>query len=143
MKKQMLLVALAAAFSVSTFAAVPDKAAADTQMKPMPGQTQAALWASKVLTRYHYKAVPLDDAMSEKIFDRYFKSLDAEKLFFTQADIDQYAAVRTKLDDAINGENLTVPFAIYNQYQQRFNERIAYARELLKTKFDFSVDESY
>ena len=143
MKKQMLLVALAAAFSVSTFAAVPDKAAADTQMKPLPGQTQAALWASKVLTRYHYKAVPLDDAMSEKIFDRYFKSLDAEKLFFTQADIDQYAAVRTKLDDAINGENLTVPFAIYNQYQQRFNERIAYARELLKTKFDFSVDESY
>jgi carboxyl-terminal processing protease len=33
--------------------------------------------------------MPLDDAMSEKIFDRYFKSLDAEKLFFTQADIDQ------------------------------------------------------
>ena len=143
MKKQMLLVALAAAFSVPTFAAVPDKAAADTQMKPVSGQTQAALWASKVLTRYHYKAVPLDDAMSEKIFDRYFKSLDAEKLFFTQADVDQYAGVRTKLDDAINGENLTVPFAIYNQYQQRFNERIGYARELLKSKFDFNVDESY
>jgi carboxyl-terminal processing protease len=49
----------------------------------------------------HYKPVPLDDAMSEKIFDRYFKSLDAEKLFFTQADIDQYAIVRTRLDDAI------------------------------------------
>jgi C-terminal peptidase prc len=143
MKKQMLLVALAAAFSVSTFAAVPDKAAADTVMKPVNGQTQAALWASKVLTRYHYKAVPLDDAMSEKIFDRYFKSLDAEKLFFTQADVDQYASVRTRLDDAINGENLTVPFNIYNQYQQRFAERIAYARELLKAKFDFNVDESY
>jgi len=36
---------------------------------------------SRVLSRYHYKAMPLDDAMSEKIFDRYFKSLDAEKLF--------------------------------------------------------------
>jgi carboxyl-terminal processing protease len=41
--------------------------------------------------RYHYKATPLDDAMSEKIFDRYFKSLDSEKMFFTQADIDQFA----------------------------------------------------
>ena len=143
MKKQMLLMALAAAFSVPTFAAVPDKAAADTVMKPVAGQTQAALWASKVLTRYHYKAVPLDDAMSEKIFDRYFKSLDAEKLFFTQADVDQYSGVRTRLDDAINGENLTVPFNIYNQYQQRFAERIAYARELLKSKFDFNVEESY
>jgi carboxyl-terminal processing protease len=143
MKKQMLLVAVLAALSVQAGAAVPEKAAADTVLKPQPGQTQAALWASRVLTKLHYKSTPLDDAMSEKIFDRYFKSLDAEKLFFTQADIDQYAIVRTRLDDAITGENLSVPFSIYNQYQQRFNERIAYARELLKTKPDFSLDESY
>jgi carboxyl-terminal processing protease len=79
-----------------------------------------------------------------KIFDRYFKSLDAEKLFFTQADIDQYAIVRTRLDDAITGENLSVPFAIFNLYQQRFDERIAYARELVKQgKFEFTTDESY
>jgi carboxyl-terminal processing protease len=37
-----------------------------------------------------------------------------------------------------------VPFAIFNLYQQRFTERIAYARELLKQgKFDFTTDESY
>jgi len=144
MKKQMLWVALAAALSLQVDAAVPDKAvAADTVMKPQPGQTQAALWASRVLSRYHYKATPLDDAMSEKIFDRYFKSLDSEKLFFVQADLDQFAGARTRLDDAINSENLTIPFAIYNLYQQRFNERISYARELLKTKFDFTVDENY
>ena len=47
-----------------------------------PYGTQAALWASRVLGRYHYKALPLDDAMSEKIFDKYFESLDGEKLFF-------------------------------------------------------------
>jgi len=81
--------------------------------------------------------------MSEKIFDRYLKSLDGEKLFLTQADIDQFAQYRTKLDDAIVSENLTVPFAMYNLYQQRFNERMAYARELLKSKFDFTQDESY
>ncbi|WP_348697647.1 carboxy terminal-processing peptidase [Duganella fentianensis] len=143
MKKQMLLVAMLAALSVQVGAAVPEKAAADTVIKPQPGQTQAALWASRVLGKLHYKPMPLDDAMSEKIFDRYFKSLDSEKLFFTQADIDQYTIVRTRLDDAILGENLSVPFAIYNLYQQRFAERIGYARELLKTKFDFSNDESY
>jgi carboxyl-terminal processing protease len=142
MKKQTLLVAVLAALSVQAGAAVPEKTA-DTVLKPQPGQTQAAVWASRVLTKLHYKSTPLDDAMSEKIFDRYFKSLDSEKMFFTQADIDQYAVVRTRLDDAITGENLSVPFAIFNLYQQRFNERIAYARELLKTKFDFSTDESY
>ncbi|RZT10826.1 carboxyl-terminal processing protease [Duganella sp. CF402] len=143
MKKQMLLVAVLAALSVQAGAAVPEKTA-DTQLKPQPGQTQAALWATRVLSKLHYKPAPLDDAMSEKIFDRYFKSLDAEKMFFTQADIDQYAIVRTRLDDAITGENLSVPFAIFNLYQQRFNERIAYARELVKQgKFEFNSDESY
>ncbi|SHN39978.1 carboxyl-terminal processing protease [Duganella sacchari] len=143
MKKQMLLVAILAALSVQAGAAVPEKTA-DTPLKPQAGQTQAAVWASRVLTKLHYKPVPLDDAMSEKIFDRYFKSLDAEKMFFTQADVDQYAIVRTRLDDAINGENLSVPFAIFNLYQQRFNERIAYARELVnKSKFEFTSDETY
>jgi carboxyl-terminal processing protease len=143
MKKQLLLVAVLAALSVQAGAAVPEKTA-DTPLKPQPGQTDAALWASRVLTKLHYKPVPLDDAMSEKIFDRYFKSLDAEKMFFTQADIDQYAIVRTRLDDAITGQNLSVPFGIFNLYQQRFNERIAYARELVKQgKFDFTSDETY
>src|SRR5450830_2195368 len=143
MKKHMLLVALALSAAVQAGAAQADKTTTDTLLKPLPQQTQAALWASRVLSRYHYKAVPLDDAMSEKIFDRYFKSLDAEKLFFVQADIDRFAPVRAKLDDAINGEDLSAPFAIYNLYQQRFEERMAYARELLKTKFDFTQDESY
>ena len=141
MKKQMLLSAIALAVSVQVGAAAPEKAA--DVVKPQAVQSQAALWASHVMSRYHYKATPLDDAMSEKIFDRYFKSLDGEKLFFVQADVDQFASMRTKMDDAIMSENLTVPFAIYNLYQQRFNERITYARELLKTKFDFSADESY
>ena len=141
MKKQMLMIALAFAMSTHAVTAQPEKVAS-TQMKPVAAQTQAALWASRVLARYHYKAMPLDDAMSEKIFDNYFESLDSEKLYFTQADIDRFAPLRTKFDDAINNEDLTGAFQIYNLYQQRFNDRMAYARNLLKTKFDFTVDET-
>jgi carboxyl-terminal processing protease len=142
MKKHMLMALLAFAVSAEVALAQPEKLAA-TQLKPIAAQTQAALWASRVMGRYHYKAMPLDDAMSEKIFDRYFKGLDGEKLYFLQSDIDQFAPVRTRLDDAINNENLTIPFAIYGVYQQRFSERIAYARELLKTKLDFTTDETF
>ncbi|MDB5907254.1 MAG: tail-specific protease [Massilia sp.] len=142
MKKQMFIVALAFAMSAPVAWAQPEKAGA-TPLKPVAAQAQAALWASKLLARYHYKAVPLDDAMSEKIFDRYFKTLDAEKMYFLQSDIDQFDVVKSKLDDAINNENLTLPFAVYNIYQQRFAERMAYARELLKGKFDFTTDETF
>lgn len=143
MKKQMLIVVLAAACAMSTHAvtAQPEKVAS-TQMKPIAAQTQAALWASRVLGRYHYKALPLDDAMSEKIFDNYFEALDSEKLYFTQADIDRFAPMRTRFDDAINNEDLSQPYAIYNLYQQRFADRMNYARGLLKTKFDFTTDET-
>ena len=141
MKKQIFIVALALALSAPAAWAQPEKIAT-TQLKPIAAQAQAALWASKLLARYHYKPMPLDDAMSEKIFDRYFKTLDAEKLYFVQGDIDQFDGVRNKLDDAINNENLTLPFSIYSVYQQRFTERMAYARELIKGKFDFSGDES-
>lgn len=155
MKKQMLMVSLALAMSAHVVTAQPEKVTAavqpavasqagpSTQLKPSVAQTQAALWASRVLARYHYKAVPLDDAMSAKIFDAYFKSLDSEKLYFTQSDIDGFAPARTKLDDAINNEDLTLPFQMFGTYQQRFSDRMAYARELVaKGKFDFTTDES-
>ena len=142
MKKCMLMVALA--FAMSTQAAVPqpDKFSV-APLKAGPAQAQAAVWASMLLAKHHYKAMPLDDAMSEKIFDAYFKSLDGEKLFFLQSDVDQFTPIRNKLDDAIRNENITLPFVIYSAYQQRFAERIAYARELLKTKLDFTVDERF
>jgi carboxyl-terminal processing protease len=149
MKKQILILALAIGTSAHFAIGQTDKAtaapipAASTSLKPIASQTQAALLASRFLARSHYKAMPLDDAMSEKIFDRYFKSLDSERMFFLQSDIDEYAAMRTRLDDAINNESLQLPFAIYATYQQRFDERIAYARELLKTKPDFTIDESF
>lgn len=145
MKKQMLIAAMAVAMSAQFALAQPQAAdkAAPVQLKPDDAQTQAALWASKFLARYHYKAMPLDDAMSAKIFDRYFKNLDSEKLYFLQSDIEQFDTGRSKLDDAIQNENLSLPFAIFNVYQQRFTQRMTYARELLKGKFDFSSDESF
>ncbi len=112
-------------------------------LQPVEQQSHAAYLTAELLTRYHYRAMPLDDAMSEKIFDHYLKSLDSERLFFVQGDIDQLAGVRTRLDDAIIGEDLTVPFAIFNLYVQRASERLAYARSLLKEGFDFRQKEGY
>ena len=99
--------------------------------------------AAELLSRHHYKAMQLDDALSAKIFDRYLKSLDSEKIFFVQADIDQLSVFRTKLDDAIQKEDLSAPFAIFNLFEKRAVERFTYARTLLKNGFDFEKLESY
>jgi len=112
-------------------------------LKPVSEQPQAAHMVAELLTRHHYKALPLDDAMSEKIFNRYLKMLDSGKYIFVQGDIDQLQAARTRLDDAIITENLSLPFAIFNLYTQRGVERFTYARSLLKEGFDFSQKENF
>jgi carboxyl-terminal processing protease len=110
---------------------------------PLAQQAQAARLSAEILSRSHYKKVALDDALSAKIFDRYLKDMDGEKQFFTQADIDGFSAARTRLDDAIVHDDLRTPFAIFDLYERRILERLAYSEQLLKKGFDFSEKESY
>ena len=111
-------------------------------LKPEVQEAKAARLASDLLSRYHYKAVPLDDALSGQVFDQYLKSLDPEKLYFLQSDVDRLAVDRTRLDDAILTEDLRAPFAIFNLYERRAIERMAFARSLLPKGFDFERDET-
>src|SRR5665811_768235 len=137
MKNKLLWILLAFALAaLNTTQAAP-------QLMPLEQQSQAALLSAKVLSRYHYKHIALDDSLSSQIFANYLKELDGEKVFFLQADIDHFAYARTKLDDAILDKDLSTPFAIFNLYQQRIAERFTYARSLLKKGFDFKIKESY
>jgi carboxyl-terminal processing protease len=112
-------------------------------LSPLQQQAEAAHLSAQFLTRYAYKPVPLNDALSAKIMDKYIKSLDPDRSFFLQADIDKFAADRTGIDDAIAREDLKIPFSIFNIYSQRVVDRMTYARDLLKKGFDFSVRETY
>ncbi len=125
------------------FIAASNASLAAPQLEPQPYQSQAAHISAEILSRFHYKHVALDDDASAKIFDNYLKELDSEKIFFLQDDIKQFTTARTYLDDAILNENLTIPFAIFNQYQFRVADRISYARSLLGKGFDFDASESY
>ena len=134
------------AFAVATAAqgALPGAGTANpAELKPEQREAKAAHWAAEVLSRFHYKATPLDEALSAKVFDQYLKALDSERLLFLQEDIDRLAPYRTRLGESILKEDLGVPFAMFNLYRQRAAERFAYARALLKKGFDFQASESY
>lgn len=112
-------------------------------LAPLQQQAQAAHLSAQILTRFSYKPVPLDDALSVKIMNRYIKSLDPDRVLFLQADINKFMADSAKIDDAINREDLQIPFSIFNVYERRVVDRMNYARNLLKQNFDFSVHEDY
>lgn len=142
MKRQLLWIILALTTAVQ--AVTLDSAASyPAAVKPVSQEAQAAQMAAAILSRYHYKPVPLDDVLSSKIFDQYLKSLDPEKLYFLQTDIDRLGVDRTLLDDAIRNKDLSAPFEIFSLYEHRAADHLAYARTLLQKGFDFQRDESY
>ena len=144
MKKNLLWILITVAFCGAAHATPADAAKTTPPvLQPLPLETLISPVAGEFLSRYHYKTIPLDAAMSEKIFDRYLKELDPEKLYFTQADIDKFSASKTKLGDAISSGELAIPFAIFNLYEQRANEHLTYAESLLAKGFDFTQKEGY
>lgn len=134
-----------AAASVANDAATgqPARKASVLPLAATPDEAEAAQLSARFLTRFHYDAQPLDDAMSARIYAKYLDQLDGEKVFFTQADLAKFAPLKTKLDDAIWNKDLSAPFSIFNLYVQRAIERMHYALGLLDKGFDFSKDESY
>ncbi|CDM61908.1 MULTISPECIES: carboxy terminal-processing peptidase [Rhizobium] len=112
-------------------------------LAPLKQQAQAAQLSANFLARFSYRPVPLDDALSARIMNRFIKSLDPDRVLFLQADIDRFMSHRSEIDDAIEREDLRIPFEIFNLYERRVVDRMNYARNLLKQDFDFGAQEDY
>ncbi|TWX57679.1 carboxy terminal-processing peptidase [Colwellia hornerae] len=95
-------------------------------------------------TRAHYSKVNMDDALSEKIFDRYIKQLDYARNVFLATDIEDFQKYRLEFDQIIARGKLDVAYEIFNLNLQRRAERYEYALSLLaKEPFDFTINEVY
>ena len=119
--------------SVPAFAVQPKLKLSDITIPTASEENQLATKrATTRLTQSHYRKISLDDAFSEKIFDRYIKNIDFSHNTFLQSDVDElrqkYGA---KLDDQLNQGDLSAAFDIYDVMMKRRYERYAYALSLL------------
>jgi carboxyl-terminal processing protease len=114
-----------------------------SELHPTEEQQQTAHVIVRVIDKYHYKDVVLDDTMSKEILRRYFDALDPNRSFFLANDIRRFAIYEDKLDDYLSNSRIEPAFEIFRTYRQRVGEAIAHAQELLEGNFDFSIDESY
>lgn len=106
-----------------------------------PGQV--AVSVARWLEKGHYGREKLDDAMSAKLLETYLSNLDYNKLYFTQADVDEFTAkYGAKLDDAIFAGNLDPAREIFARYQQRVEDRITKNLERVKKGSKFDSDRT-
>jgi len=141
LRKFLILVALSIGCSGIAWSKVSQVSL--DELEPTREQRQATLIILRVIDKYHYKEHRLDNDMSKAILERYLESLDPNKSFFTQQDIDRFSVYEERLDDALRMARLDPAFGIFKVYLKRIDERIAFALKRLKEPFDFQISEDY
>ena len=97
---------------------------------------------ARMITQRHISHAPIDDDVSKKLFDRYLKALDPQKLYFTKNDVVELSKQNTVLDDSVKQGNVDFAFVAFDLYKKRMQERFALVGKLIDTEHDFSVDET-
>ena len=95
-----------------------------------------------LLSNNHYLKIDLNDSLSGVIFENYLSSIDENKIYFIQSDIDYFSKYKFRLDDDLRLRNVDVAFQIFRIFRERAATRISYVNSLITKGFDFSKDES-
>jgi len=110
-------------------------------LAPTEHQKKVSIVVATILEKYHFRKIQMDDSLSSIVFDNYVNGFDPNKIYFTQADIDEFQRYKYTLDDGLGLGDLSAAFEIYNAFYQRYTERNKYAIELIQEDFDYSKDD--
>jgi carboxyl-terminal processing protease len=119
------------------------KVAGSNDLQPDAQQSVVCKEVANFITNFNYKKVPLNDSLSEVIFNRYIKSIDGSHNYLLASDMKELEKYKDVLDDDVKTGNLNDVFYIFNVYQKRYFERIKYSIAQVDNTFDFSKNESY
>jgi carboxyl-terminal processing protease len=95
----------------------------------------------KMISKMHYEARPLDDSLSNFIYEGFLESIDPSGFYFRQSDIDQLEVYRYEIDDQIKEKHSQFFDVTARLYEKRLKAADSIITEVLKTPFDFSVEE--
>ena len=95
-----------------------------------------------LLESEHYNPRKIDDDFSGEVFDAYLKALDPEKNMFLQSDIDSLAQFKKSIDDEIHGSKIEFQPNVSRMYDRRYQEVKQIFESIIKTPFDFNIDDS-
>jgi carboxyl-terminal processing protease len=87
----------------------------------------------------------LDDEMSERWLKNYIKDLDPLKVYFTQADIDEFNLHKDDLDDWAKQHDIRLiqfGHSVFQRFLVRLEQRVKLVDEILADKLDFTTDEN-
>ncbi len=109
---------------------------------PGPRERQVTLKVVEFLSKQHLSQAAIDDQTASRALNLYLKSFDPMKVYFLQADVDQFRASEKELDDALKQGLIKMAYVVYERFLQRVDERLVVVQDLLSRDQDMTVDES-
>ena len=97
----------------------------------------------RFIERSHYNHTKVDDKLSSLIFSKFIESLDENRSYFTQDEINAFEIYRFKIDDMLGSDAIDPIYDIFNTYRKRASERMGFALALLEKEPDFTLQESF
>ncbi|MCP4452622.1 MAG: tail-specific protease, partial [Planctomycetes bacterium] len=120
-----------------------DRATNDGALVPLKEHPDTCRAVLKGLRRSHYRQIPIDDALSSKVFDTYLSALDPSRRLFMASDVNEFEVYRDRLDDLTLVGDLGPAFDMYNRFIKRATERFEYLLSSLEDGLsDLSFEDS-
>ena len=97
---------------------------------------------NNLIKREHISPKPINDSLSKGVYELFLSSLDTEKMFFTDSDIQEFNKDQYAIDEYVSNNNCT----FINKYISKLESRINYSKEILEnlyeTNFDYSGNDT-
>ncbi len=93
----------------------------------------------------HFRKIDIDNAFSERFFQRLLSDLDENKNHFLKSDIDEFEVYRYELDNSLAKKDLMPGYIIFNRFRTRQVQRLNYMIERIEAGtgvMDFEENES-
>lgn len=140
MKYRILSTLLVLTISAAGSRAEPDDR---PDLAPDAHHMRAAKLMALNLPLRHLHREPLSERIATNALSIYLDTLDFERAYFLQSDIDAFTAKGPALAEQLRSGDLAFAFHVYNVFKTRVANRVAYVHELLNQGLNLDVEETY
>ncbi|MGI5869178.1 MAG: carboxy terminal-processing peptidase [Kiritimatiellia bacterium] len=116
--------------------------AADTDASLQTASTVARLLVND-LPEIHLLHQPFDAAMSAVAWTNYLNSLDYERMFFLQSDIDEFEHAKTLLPQWMRAGEVSFAKDVFERFRERVRDRAAFVQANATNAFDYAGDGTF
>ena len=118
-------------------------ASARPVLKATSEMSSIARSAASLLSGKHFRQHRIDSEFSAMLFDDYFTTLDPTHMFFTRADVDEFAPVRTELGSRIRRGDVQFAFDVFKRFLVRIGEYEDFTRKYIASKPSLNGTDTY